>query len=103
MSVYLLIILMALVTFIPRLLPAVLIEKMKFSNKAEKFLGLIPYTAMAALIFPGVLRVDPNHVQIGVIGAITAGLLSLIKNIPIWVVVLISVGVTAAASFVFQA
>ncbi|MGI6545145.1 MAG: AzlD domain-containing protein [Fastidiosipilaceae bacterium] len=102
MSVYLLIFLMALVTFIPRMLPAVLIEKMKFSNKAEKFLGLIPYTAMSALIFPGVLWVDPNHIQVGVIGALAAVLLSLIKNIPIWVVVLISVGVTATASFVLQ-
>ena len=49
---------MAVVTYIPRAIPAVLIDKMKFGPKIEKFLKLIPYTAMAALIFPGVLTVD---------------------------------------------
>lgn len=43
---------MTLVTYIPRALPAVLIGKLKFRPKFEKFLKLIPYTAMAALIFP---------------------------------------------------
>ena len=41
---------MMLVTYIPRMLPAVLLEKLHFGPKAEKFLQLVPYTAMAALI-----------------------------------------------------
>ena len=40
----------ALVTFIPRLIPALFIDKLDFSPKVEKFLNLIPYTALAALI-----------------------------------------------------
>ena len=40
---------MMLVTYIPRMLPAVLLEKLHFGPKAEKFLQLVPYTAMAAV------------------------------------------------------
>ena len=39
---------MVVVTFIPRAIPAALIEKMRFPKKVEKFLNLIPYTAMAS-------------------------------------------------------
>ena len=41
---------MVIVTFIPRAIPAALIEKMRFPKKVEKFLNLIPYTAMASLL-----------------------------------------------------
>ena len=73
MNIPLLIILCAVVTFIPRVIPAIFVEKLDFSPKFEKFLNLIPYTALAALICPGVLTVDPNLWYIGLIGAIIAG------------------------------
>ena len=56
---------MTLVTYIPRMLPAVLLEKLHFGPKVEKFLQLIPYTAMAALVFPGVVTLDPARPYIG--------------------------------------
>ena len=65
MNITLLIILCALVTFIPRVIPAIFMERLNFSPKFEKFLNLIPYTALAALICPGVLTVDPNLSYIG--------------------------------------
>ena len=34
----------AIVTFIPRLIPVLFIDKLDFPPKAEKFLNLIPYT-----------------------------------------------------------
>ena len=52
---------------------------------------LIPYTAMAALVFPGVIGVGGDRWYIGVIGALAAILLSLIPRIPSWVVVIVSV------------
>ena len=55
-NIWLLILGMTVVTYVPRALPAVLIEKMHFSPKVEKFLKLIPYTAMAALISPACFR-----------------------------------------------
>ena len=73
MNITLLIILCALVTFIPRVIPAIFMERLNFSPKFEKFLNLIPYTALAALICPGVLTVDPNLWYIGLIGAVIAG------------------------------
>ena len=70
---------MMAVTYIPRALPAVFIEKMRFRAKMEKFLKLIPYTAMAALIFPGVFTVDANPV-IGIAGAAVAIFLLVFKK-----------------------
>lgn len=64
---------MAVVTYIPRAVPAVLVDKMKFGAKTEKFLQLIPYTAMSALIFPGVFTVDAENPTIGIIGGLVAG------------------------------
>lgn len=86
---------MAVVTYIPRALPAVLIDKMKFSPKMEKFLQLIPYTAMAALIFPGVFSVDAAHPGIGIVGGLTAGVLAW-KKLPVMVCVLAAI----AADFI---
>jgi len=83
---------MTLVTYIPRALPVVLIDKMKFSAKVEKFLKLIPYTAMAALIFPGVFTVDTARPVIGIAGAFTAGILAWKKQ-PVMVCVLGAIGV----------
>lgn len=87
---YLLILLCALVTFIPRFIPAVATDKLNFGPKFEKFLNLIPYTALAALICPGVLTVDPNVWYIGIVGAIIAGGLAW-KRIPLGVIVILTV------------
>lgn len=70
---------MSLVTYIPRALPAVVIEHLRFSPKTEKFLRLIPYTAMAALIFPGVITIDAARPEIGIVGGIVAGVLAWLK------------------------
>lgn len=88
MEILILIIGMMIVTYIPRALPAVIIDKIKFTQKTEKFLKLIPYTAMAALIFPGVLAVDGERWYIGLIGAGVAVALSLSKygKVPIVVI-----------------
>ena len=91
-EIILLIIGMTAVTYIPRAIPAVVIDKLKFGKKFEKFLRLIPYTAMAALIFPGVFTTDPDRLYIGIAGAITAGVLAWLKK-PIIVCVLAAVGV----------
>jgi len=93
MEILLLILAMAAVTYIPKVVPAIFIDKMKFGKKTEKFLSLIPYTAMAALIFPGVLSADENSWQIGVDGGLVAILLSVIGKISMAITVFVSVGV----------
>ncbi len=94
MSVEILILILGMTaaTYIPRAIPAVLIDKIKFGEKFEKFLRLIPYTAMSALVFPGVFTTDPDRLYIGIAGALTAGILAWFKK-PIIVCVLAAIGV----------
>ena len=86
---------MALVTYIPRMIPVLFIDKMKLHPKVEKFLRLIPYTAMSALIFPGVVLIDTANPIIGVVGALVAGFLAW-KKMPLMVCVLAAI----AADFI---
>lgn len=89
MKFSLLIFCLFLSTYIPRMLPALFMDKIKLSKKASLFLQLIPYTAMASLVFPAILNVD-EHVCIGLTAGIVAVLASL-KNVPVIGVVIISV------------
>ena len=66
-DIYLMILGMTLVTYLPRVLPAFLMGRIRLSARVEHFLQLIPYTAMTALVFPGVFSVDANPV-LGVVG-----------------------------------
>lgn len=79
LEIILLIIGMTAVTYIPRALPTVFAGKIKFSPKFEKFLRLIPYTAMAALIFPGIFSVDSQNPCVGIVGGAVAALLAWLK------------------------
>ena len=81
LEVYLLIFGMAAATYIPRALPAFLMDKLTLSKRVESFLSLLPYTALSALIFPGVFSVDAEHPLFGIAGAAAAALLAL-KNAP---------------------
>lgn len=91
MSIPVLILGMAIATALPRMLPALVVDRLRFNRYLERFLRLIPYTAMAALIFPGVLSVDGSRWYVGVIGAGVAILLSLIPKMPTGLVVVASV------------
>jgi branched-subunit amino acid transport protein len=67
-SIIFLIIGMMLVTYIPRLIPFLILKKDNFSQKLEKFLSIIPYTALGALIFPGVLSAVPDMPAASLLG-----------------------------------
>ena len=95
MRIWILIACMMAVTFLPRLLPGFLIGKLHYGNKFERFLRLIPYTAMTALVIPGVFSVDATHWWIGAIGALVAIALSCIKKMPLAVTVIVSVASVA--------
>lgn len=90
LDVLLLVLGMSLVTYIPRMLPAAFIERFKFGGRVEKFLRLIPYTAMAALIFPGILSVDSNMPWIGIAGGAVAAICAA-KKCPMIVCVLAAI------------
>ena len=91
MEVLLIILGMTAVTYIPRALPAVILDKLKFNAKVEKFLKLIPYTAMTALIFPGIFTVDTAHPEIGIVGGLVAILLAW-RKVQVVICVLVAIG-----------
>lgn len=64
-------------------------EKIQVSGKVNIFLQLIPYTAMASLIFPAILYVDKN-IWIGIIASVVA-VIAALKKLPVIGVILVSV------------
>lgn len=73
----------------PRMLPALFMDKIQVSGKVNIFLQLIPYTAMASLIFPAILYIDKN-IWIGIIASVVA-VIAALKKLPVIGVVLVSV------------
>lgn len=80
---------LCLSTYISRMLPALFMDKIQVSGKVNIFLQLIPYTAMASLIFPAILYVDKN-IWIGIIASVVA-VIAALKKLPVIGVVLSSV------------
>lgn len=81
MKFAILILFLCLSTYIPRMLPALFMEKIQVSGKVNIFLQLIPYTAMASLIFPAILYVDKN-IWIGIIASVVA-VIAALKKLPV--------------------
>ena len=100
-TIVIMILLMTAVTYIPRLIPAIVMDKLTFGDKVQKFLGLIPYTAMASLIFPGAIS-DERLWYVGVAGVVTAMALSW-KRVPVMVSVVAAVAVDAALYYLLGA
>lgn len=60
---------MMLVTYIPRLFPFLTMSEDKLPSRMRKFLNYVPYTALGALIIPGVFSTTPE-VPLAAIGGI---------------------------------
>ncbi|SDM01560.1 AzlD domain-containing protein [Sediminibacillus halophilus] len=67
---------MSLVTMIPRMLPAYIVDKVHFPEWINRWLNAIPYAALGALIFPGILTVKPDQPHLGLIGGAVAVILA---------------------------
>ncbi|MFG6116302.1 AzlD domain-containing protein [Halobacillus sp. MO56] len=63
---------MAIVTAVPRFLPAFIVDKLNFPSWVDRWLNAIPYAALGALIFPGIMTVKPDAPHVGVIGGVVA-------------------------------
>lgn len=86
---------MAIVTIIPRMIPAAIIHKMNFRPWVHRALQAIPFAALGALIFPGVLTVYEDKPLIGFIGGLFAIILAFIGLHLIFIVI----GAIAAVYF----
>lgn len=78
---------MALVTFIPRLLPALFMDRIRFPSWFQRWLKIIPYAVLGALIFPGILSIDQGQPLLGLLGGLAALLLA-VWNLHITLVML---------------
>ncbi|MFC4024551.1 AzlD domain-containing protein [Oceanobacillus longus] len=75
--IILIIIGMSIVTMLPRVVPAFIIEKMQFRPWVNRWLNAIPFAALGALIFPGILSVKPDEPHIGMLGGLVAIVLAI--------------------------
>ncbi len=100
MNILLLILGMALVTYIPRLLPALFLDRFKFPEWFQKWLRNIPYAALGALIFPGVLFVEKDQPLIGLAGGVTAFLLAML-NLHITLIMAGTIGIVILIQYLF--
>jgi branched-subunit amino acid transport protein len=94
---WLLVILMAAVTFIPRVLPMVSLQHVKLPRFLKRQFEFVPYAALSALIFPGILT-STGRWDSAVAGALAAIALTL-GRLNLFFVVIGSI----AAVFVWQA
>src|SRR5699024_825941 len=67
---------MAVVTMVPRFIPAFIVNNIIFKDWINNWLQSIPYAALGALIFPAVLTVKEGSPQVGLVGALVAVVLS---------------------------
>lgn len=78
MNLVLLVFAMGAVTFVPRMLPMVILQKIKLPPFVNRFLKFIPFAALGALIFPGVLTsTGPDNLTSAVLGSVISVILAL--------------------------
>ena len=70
-TVWIIIFGMTLVTYIPRMLPLVVLDAEKIPPFLARMLRNIPYAALGALIFPGILGIH-DQLWYGLVGGIVA-------------------------------
>jgi branched-subunit amino acid transport protein len=93
--IFIIIIGMSLATMIPRIIPAYIVDKLHFRDWVNRWLNAIPYAALGALIFPGILTVQPDQPHIGLIGGLVAIVLAYFGLN----VILVVIGAIAAVFF----
>lgn len=96
MKNYLLLILgMAAATYLPRLLPLVMMAGKTLPARLKRFLQYIPYTALSALIIRGVMQAAPEMRAATIVGIAAAGVCAWLKSS-----LVLSVLVSIVAAFV---
>ncbi len=70
---------MSVVTLLPRLIPILIVGRIAFPKWMNRFLSTIPYAALGALIFPGILSVDLANPLTGLIGGLVAIVLAYLR------------------------
>lgn len=90
---------MGVVTYVPRMLPLVALDAKKIHPRLRGVLKNVPFAALGALIFPGILLTN-HDLLFGVIGAVTAFAVAYL-GVNLIYVVLSAVGVLTVYSLIF--
>jgi len=77
-SLFLLVLAMAFVTYIPRLVPLLWLRDIKLPPFLKRFLLFTPYAVLASLIFPGILQAT-NSLTSALAGGVAAAALALLR------------------------
>lgn len=67
---------MALVTYLPRMIPLTFLDGKELPPIVSAVLGNIPYAVLGALIFPAILFVQEGNILFGVVGTTVAFLIA---------------------------
>lgn len=87
---------MAGVTYLSRVVPLLALHGTELPGWARRWLGAVPYAALGALLFPGVLDADPGYPGRSLLAALAAFGLAWFR-LPMLVVVAGAVLALAAA------
>ncbi|MCC5892280.1 AzlD domain-containing protein, partial [Exiguobacterium sp.] len=77
-SLFLLVLAMAIVTYIPRLVPLLWLKELKLPPLLKRFLLFTPYAVLASLIFPEMLHATSNTTS-AIAGGFLAAVLALLR------------------------
>ena len=70
-NLWILIIGMGIVTYLPRMVPLVILQDLKLPASLKRFFEFIPFAILGALIFPGILY-STNSIDSAIFGGIVA-------------------------------
>lgn len=71
---------MALVTYLPRLIPLILINNQNMGNRIKQFLLYISYTSLSILIIRGILTATDGMKMATVVGVGISAIISYMKG-----------------------
>ena len=94
MDVLTVILLMTLVTYLPRMLPMYFINVDKIPRELKKFLSFIPFAALGALILPGSIGAINGRPEVSVIAIAAAAVIAWFNSN-----IIITVFLTVAATY----
>ena len=90
------IILMGVVTYLPRLIPMYLIDVERIPVKLKLFLSFIPYAALGALILPGSISAVNGKPVVSALGIFSAVIIAWFSSN-----IIVTMLLTVAATFIF--
>lgn len=94
------VLIMALVTYLPRMLPLVIFRSELTSKRIRTFLNYIPYTVLASMTFPDIFYSTSNFIS-AITGSLTALILSYMEK-SLVVVALASIAVVFFTEYIIS-